>query len=101
VWMLPRGNVFRPELPDSYLAELATSTNAALRKESRTNFIDATDLNRKGGGAEWRDLRFSFQFSSKLQRSCKVTQSGAGLDAVLCRCSSYSCQASRYPLKVE
>jgi hypothetical protein len=42
----------------SYLAELATTTDAALREESRTRFINATTLNRKSGGAEWRDLRF-------------------------------------------
>ncbi len=26
-------------------------------------FANATSLNRKSGGAEWRDLRFLFQFS--------------------------------------
>jgi hypothetical protein len=35
------------------------TTDAALRKESRARFINATALNRKSGGAEWRDLRFS------------------------------------------
>jgi hypothetical protein len=35
----------------SYLAELATTTDAALRKESRIPFINATTLNRKSGGA--------------------------------------------------
>jgi hypothetical protein len=33
----------------SCFAELATTTDAALRKESRTNFINATKLNRKYG----------------------------------------------------
>jgi hypothetical protein len=35
----------------SYLAELAITTYAALRRESRTSFINATTLNRKSGGA--------------------------------------------------
>ena len=35
----------------SYLAELTMTTDAALRRESRTNFINATTLNRKSGGA--------------------------------------------------
>jgi hypothetical protein len=34
----------------SCLAEPATTTDAALRKESRTHFINATPLNRKSGG---------------------------------------------------
>jgi hypothetical protein len=42
----------------SYFAELTTNTYAALRKESRMNFIDATELDGKSGGAEWRDLLF-------------------------------------------
>jgi hypothetical protein len=37
---------------------LATTTYAALLKESRTEHIDATVLDRKSGGAEWRDLQF-------------------------------------------
>jgi hypothetical protein len=40
----------------SYLAELTGTTDAALRRESRTSFINATTLNRKSGGAQWRDL---------------------------------------------
>jgi hypothetical protein len=44
----------------SYLAELATTTDAALRKESRTNFINATKINTKSGVAQWRDLQFLF-----------------------------------------
>jgi hypothetical protein len=35
----------------SYFAELTTTTYAALRKESRRNFINATELDRKSGGA--------------------------------------------------
>jgi hypothetical protein len=41
----------------SYLAALTTTTYTALHKESRMNFINATELNRKSGGAEWRDLQ--------------------------------------------
>jgi hypothetical protein len=37
---------------------LATTTYAALLKESRTEYIEATVLDRKSGGAQWRDLRF-------------------------------------------
>jgi hypothetical protein len=44
----------------SYLAALTTTTYAALRKERRTKFINATGLNRKSGGAQWRDLQFLF-----------------------------------------
>jgi hypothetical protein len=46
----------------SYFALLATSTFAALRRESRMQFPEATGLDRKSGGAEWRDLRFSSPF---------------------------------------
>jgi hypothetical protein len=42
----------------SYFALLATSTSAALRKESRMQIMKATSLDRKSGGAQWRDLRF-------------------------------------------
>src|SRR6201996_7450108 len=42
-----------------YFALLATATYAALRKESRTVFINATTPHRKSGGAQWRDLLFS------------------------------------------
>jgi len=43
----------------SYFALPATTTYAALLKESRTEYINATVLDRKSGGAQWRDLRFS------------------------------------------
>ena len=46
----------------SYFALLATTTCAALRKESRMQIIKATGLDRKSGGAQWRDLRFSGPF---------------------------------------
>jgi hypothetical protein len=44
----------------SYFALLATTRCAALRRESRMRFINATVLDRKSGGASWRDLRFLF-----------------------------------------
>ena len=40
-----------------------TATYAAFVKESRMEFASATNLHRKSGGAEWRDLRFLLQFS--------------------------------------
>jgi hypothetical protein len=40
----------------SYSALLATTTCAALRKESRMLTLKATDFHRKSGGAQWRDL---------------------------------------------
>src|ERR1700761_7387906 len=43
----------------SYFALLATTTYAALLRESRMQFINATSLHRKSGGAQWRDLLFS------------------------------------------
>jgi enediyne biosynthesis protein E4 len=42
----------------SYFALLATTTRAALRSESRMDFINATTLHRKSGGAQWRNLLF-------------------------------------------
>ena len=42
----------------SYFALLATSTCAALRRESRMQIPKAMGLHRKSGGAQWRDLRF-------------------------------------------
>src|ERR1700730_15210361 len=41
----------------SYHAELATSTDAPFRKERRTTFAKANEIDRKSGGAEGRDLR--------------------------------------------
>jgi hypothetical protein len=46
----------------SYFALLATSTCAALRRESRMQIINATGFHRKFGGAEWRDLVLSGPF---------------------------------------
>jgi hypothetical protein len=49
----------RPErTPISCFALLATSTYTALRRESRMQILNATALDRKCGGAQWRDLRF-------------------------------------------
>src|ERR1700691_4875925 len=41
-----------------------TTTCAAFSKESRMRFRDATNLDRKSGGAQWRDLRFFSEISS-------------------------------------
>jgi hypothetical protein len=46
----------------SYFALLATATCAALRRESRMQIPNTTGLNRKSGGAQWRDLRFGGSF---------------------------------------
>jgi hypothetical protein len=46
----------------SYFALLATSTCAALLRESRMQIPNTTGLDRKSGGAKWRDLRFSNPF---------------------------------------
>jgi hypothetical protein len=43
----------------SYFAALATTTDAVSRKGNRMKMIKATALDRKSGGAQWRDLRFS------------------------------------------
>src|SRR5277367_2640470 len=40
----------------SYFALLATTTYAALRRESRMQSMNATTLDRKSGGAQWRGL---------------------------------------------
>jgi hypothetical protein len=46
----------------SYFALLATTTGAVFLKENRMMLINATALNRKSGGAQWRDLRLSEPF---------------------------------------
>jgi hypothetical protein len=51
-----------PGFPTSRL--LATTTYAALLRESRMPFISATSLNRKSGGAQWRDLQSSRKIES-------------------------------------
>jgi hypothetical protein len=46
--------------PDFLLTALDITTCAAFIKESRMKLTSATNLNRKSGVAEWRDLRFPF-----------------------------------------
>jgi hypothetical protein len=40
----------------SYFAALATTTGVVSRKGNRMKMINATSLDRKSGGAQWRDL---------------------------------------------
>jgi hypothetical protein len=47
-----------PGFPTSL--HLTTATNAALSKEGRTHLTGHATLDRKSGGAEWRDLRSPF-----------------------------------------
>jgi hypothetical protein len=78
VWMLPPGNVFRPERTRiSCYSALERTTCAAFIKESRMDFASATNLDRKSGVAEWRDLRFS--------QSCAALQKAALFFTVLNR----------------
>jgi hypothetical protein len=42
----------------SYFAALARTTCAVSLKGNRMKMINATKLDRKSGGAQWRDLRF-------------------------------------------
>ena len=44
--------------PDFLYAAMETTACAAFIKESRMKFANATNINRKSGVAEWRDLRF-------------------------------------------
>src|ERR1700677_667621 len=53
----------------SYFALLATSTCAALRRESRMQMLNATGLHRKSGGVQWRDCG-----SAALARKCFSTE---------------------------
>ncbi len=43
-----------------------STTYAVFLKENRTMLINATDLDRKSGGAQWRDLRFAGSFLEML-----------------------------------
>ena len=52
--------------PDFLYAAPDTTACAAFSKESRMKLANATNLDRKSGVAQWRDLRFLFQFSRKL-----------------------------------
>jgi hypothetical protein len=53
----------------SYIAAPHAATYAASRKGSRKKFANATDLDRKFGVAEWRDLLFLCRFSHRLGRA--------------------------------
>ena len=48
--------------PDFLLHDAATTTYAVFLKKTAYVLINATNLDRKSGGAEWRDLRFSGHF---------------------------------------
>ena len=50
----------------SYIVTPPAATYAASRKESRMKFANASNLHRKSGVAEWRDLLFLFRFSRRL-----------------------------------
>ena len=52
----------------SHFALLATTTCAALRKESRMQIIKATGLDRKSGGPKWSDLQCALRLSPILPR---------------------------------
>jgi hypothetical protein len=59
---LPRRAVGPERTRISYFAALATTTDAVSRKGNRMRMIKATALDRKSGGAQWRDLRFGGPF---------------------------------------
>src|SRR6202035_1448567 len=54
-------------------AALETTACAAFSRESRMNFANATNTNRKSGVAEWRDLRFFYYWATTCSRrsSCR------------------------------
>jgi hypothetical protein len=56
----------------SYHAEPDTTAHAAFVKESSTRPAGATNINRKSGVAEWRDLRFLPVFQT--QRTLQTLQ---------------------------
>src|ERR1700678_1669091 len=57
-----RGNVFRQSAPGFPATRpSATATCAAFSKEGRMKPANATNIDRKSGVAEWRDLRFHFR----------------------------------------
>jgi hypothetical protein len=47
-----------------YYALLATTTCAVFRKENRMTLINETNLDRKSGGAKWRDLQCAAALSN-------------------------------------
>jgi hypothetical protein len=51
---------------------LATTTYAVFLRENRMTLIDATDLDRKSGGAQWKDL-----YVDALSWKCFSTESEA------------------------
>jgi hypothetical protein len=53
----------------SYIAEPPVATYAASRKGSRMKLANATNLNRKSGVAQWRDLLFLFRLSHRQDTS--------------------------------
>jgi hypothetical protein len=62
----------RPERTQiSYISTLTTARYAAFLKESRMNFFGATNLDRKSGVAEWRDLRFLSRSSLALRNEAR------------------------------
>src|ERR1700677_4206024 len=71
----------------SYFATLAKTTCAVSLKRNRMQIIKATGLDRKSGGAQWRDLRFSGPF---LEMFFDRANSGRGVevgnpDVAVCR----------------
>jgi hypothetical protein len=50
------------------------ATNAPFLKERRTHLINATELHRKSGGAQWRNLQFSYLPGFTLRFSCRVNE---------------------------
>jgi len=56
---LPRRAVGPERTQISYQAALTPATYAAFLKESRMKFTNATEFNRKSGGAQRRDLQFA------------------------------------------
>ena len=72
--------------PDFLLRAAATTTFAALLGESRMLFISASTLNRKSGGAQWRDLLFPCRFSGGLcsPKTCEIWGTQDVLAAKFC-----------------
>ena len=72
----------------SSFALLATTTCAALRKESRMQTTKATALHRKSGGAQWRDLRFTHPYTSAAVHNepplCHLDRSVPGFSTSRC-----------------
>jgi hypothetical protein len=69
VTRLPRLAVGPERTRISCHAALDMASCAAFRKESRMKFANATNLDRKSGVAQWRDLRFLVRLSGRLSIS--------------------------------